>query len=96
MGIQNGSVDAICPQASPASGPIAFAFAAAYLSGQPFNFNETAAAIANSNATASFSEPRGTEDCLFLDVYAPKSIFEANSRSYEQGGRKPRAPVLIW
>ena len=32
----------------------------------------------------------GSEDCLFLDVYTPKDIFDGTS------GRDNLAPVLVW
>ena len=38
-------------------------------------------------------DPRITEDCLFLDVYSPKKVFDsAASNDRHKGG----APVLVW
>jgi acetylcholinesterase len=34
-------------------------------------------------------DPRENEDCLFLDVFAPRSI-------YKRAGQGCRAPVLVW
>jgi carboxylesterase type B len=34
-------------------------------------------------------DPSQTEDCLFLDVFVPKPIFD-------RAGSGPGAPVLVW
>jgi carboxylesterase type B len=94
--VQDGSVDAICPQAFPAWLPIAGAFTAAYLSGQAFNFSAAIAALQASNSSAPAPDPRTNEDCLFLDVIVPKPVFDAAKRYQKRGGKKQGAAVLVW
>jgi cholinesterase len=89
--VNNGSVGAICPQASPVWSLIGSEFATAYAKGVPFNF--TAAVIALQSANLSFApDPRTSEDCLFLDVFVPKHIFDNRSSTGKGNG----AAVLVW
>jgi carboxylesterase type B len=89
--VNNGSVGAICPQASPTWTLIGSEFATAYAKGVPFNF--TAAVIALQSANLSFApDPRTSEDCLFLDVFVPKHIFDHRSSAGKGNG----AAVLVW
>ena len=87
--ITNGSIGRVCPQASPSYFAILPQFTGAYLEGQPFNLSAAEASQANSSSGQSV-DPRTTEDCLFLDVYAPKKFFEETSKPREG------APVLVW
>jgi hypothetical protein len=89
--VNNGSVGSICPQALPAWNLIGFDFATAYAKGAPFNF--TAAVAALQSANFSFApDPRTTEDCLFLDVFVPKHIFDNRTSARKGKG----AAVLVW
>ena len=90
--VDDGSVGRICPQSQPAWEAIAAVFAADYLRGTPFN------ASAGSD-TSSMSgmlppqDPRTSEDCLFLDVVVPQSIFKkASKRKNHISG----SPVFVW
>lgn len=94
--VQNGNVGAICPQAAPAWSPIGTAFSAAYVTGRPFNFNATVTALQARNASAPAPDPRTNEDCLFLDVIVPKSVFDAGQRYRKRGGAQHGAAVLVW
>lgn len=87
--VNNGSVGRICAQANPAWVAIASQFIPAYLTGQPFNVSAAEAALANYSGPAPAPDPRTTEDCLFLDVYSPKKVFDA-------GGENGGAPVMVW
>ncbi|KAL9106968.1 MAG: hypothetical protein Q9227_008091 [Pyrenula ochraceoflavens] len=88
--IEDGSTGRICAQGNPAWFGIAEQFLVKYFSGQPFDYNSTAAAVNASLASIPPSvDPRTTEDCLFLDVVAPKTIFDAK-------GNGTGAPVLVW
>ncbi|KAL9624574.1 MAG: hypothetical protein Q9160_001238 [Pyrenula sp. 1 TL-2023] len=92
--VTDGSTSRICPQASPAWSAIAAAFIPAYLTGRPFDYNATVASL-SANQTATPIDPRTDEDCLFLDVYTPRTIFDAaasSNGSTSSGG----APVLVW
>lgn len=89
--VNNGSVGSICPQASPAWSPVGFEFSLAYAQGLPFNLTAAEAALAAANLSST-PDPRETEDCLFLDVFVPKHIF--NSRS--SAGKGKGAAVLVW
>lgn len=87
---------AICPQAAPAWTAIAANFTAAYVQGQPFNFNETVTALQASNVPPPRPDPQTNEDCLFLDVVVPKSVFDAGKRYHKRGGKRQGAAVLVW
>lgn len=90
-GVDNGSIGRVCPQAPTPWIAITYDFLNSYVAGQPFNFS-AAEAAANTfyvNATTSV-DPRVTEDCLFLDVYAPKKVLQ------EAGIGQTGAPVLVW
>jgi carboxylesterase type B len=89
--VNNGSVGSICPQASPAWSAAGFESSLAYALGIPFNLTAAEAALAAANLSST-PDPRETEDCLFLDVFVPKHIF--NSRS--SAGKGKGAAVLVW
>lgn len=89
--VQDGGPARICPQASPAWTAIAGQFIAAYLTGKSFDSNTALAALATSNRTVPPPDPRTTEDCLFLDVHVPRTVFESASSKNGSG-----APVLVW
>ena len=83
----------MCPQANPAWESIAAIFDTDYLTGQ--KFNASAMQMMNSGAIKSLpkQDPRTTEDCLFLDVVAPRQIFEKASKTTNDTSG---APVLVW
>ncbi|KAL8942451.1 MAG: hypothetical protein Q9216_001651 [Gyalolechia sp. 2 TL-2023] len=83
----------VCPQANPAWQLIAAQFAPAYLAGKQFNASAAEATIAEAAGTSPLTDPRTTEDCLFLDVIVPEQIFNnaGNSSNPMKG-----APVLVW
>jgi carboxylesterase type B len=83
--INRGDVGAICPQASPAWEKIATDFVQNYLIGFPFNYTKAADKLPKDPPTT--RDPRTSEDCLFLDVQVPKSVWDTNDAS---------APVLVW
>ena len=87
--LNNGSVGRVCAQADPAWTAITAKFAPAYLTGQPFNVSAAEAALANYSGPVPAPDPRTTEDCLFLDVYSPKEVFD--KRADHHG-----APVMVW
>lgn len=106
-----GSFSPICPQAYPGWITVGEAFATAFAEKNETAFNYTAAVAAAEAAAASappyMPSPQETEDCLFLDVMVPQSIFDsANSSSSrlhqrEWNQRHSRAtsggaPVLLW
>ncbi len=64
------------------------------MTGRPFNFSAAVAAIQASNASAPAPDPRTNEDCLFLDVVVPKSVFDAGQRYRKRG--QQGAAVLVW
>jgi Carboxylesterase family len=94
--VQDGSVGAICPQAAPAWSPLGVAFSTAYVTGRPFNFSAAVAALQASNASTPTPDPRTNEDCLFLDVIVPKSVFDAGKGYRKRKGGKKGAAVLVW
>lgn len=88
--VQTGNVGRICHQALPPWNLIAEQFVPAYLSGNISAFNTSAPPSppsTSSNVVA--TDPRETEDCLFLDVVVPEHIFKKRSR-------RDGAPVLVW
>ena len=97
--IQDGLTGRICPQAAPAWALTSAEFVPLYLQ-NPLDFN-----VSDLNAVGDDSDggeppvaptpdPRETEDCLFLDVYVPASIYKSQYRRY--GGRGKGAKVLVW
>ncbi|MCJ1356216.1 MAG: hypothetical protein MMC33_006210 [Icmadophila ericetorum] len=92
--VNNGSVGHICPQADPAWGAITALFVPDYLEGIPFNLTAAEIYLANmSTGVLPKQDPRTSEDCLFLDVYPPKKVFQQAPVS-AAGGQG--APVLVW
>jgi carboxylesterase type B len=88
--VQTGLPDRICPQAYPAwLETIAPQFLSLYLAGQTA-FNASSFNTSRSGSSQPPEDPRTTEDCLFLDVVVPKSIFD-NAEKKDCG-----APVLVW
>lgn len=84
--IQTGSPDRICAQAGPAWNVIAAQFIPEYFAGQT-EFNQSS--FNTSTGPSPPIDPRTTEDCLFLDVLVPKTIFD-------NAGKGKGAPVLVW
>ena len=98
--VQNGGdLQIWCPQAAPAWGLIAQNFSVAWVEGKgnDFNFNASYAALlamatANPAALSAAPDPRQKEDCLFLNVFAPKAGFNSTLPATGKGG----AAVLVW
>ncbi|KAI0415586.1 carboxylesterase family protein [Xylaria grammica] len=72
------------------------AFVEAFLAGEPFDFNATydrifADGVCSQPPPADKRPPGETEDCLFLDVFVPTTIFDATRNSSSSG-----APVLVY
>lgn len=87
--IQDGSQGAICPPSAPAWTGLQSAYAADWPYGNAslLNYQLGQAAVAAGVATAPdatfaalettlLSDPRTSEDCLFLDVVTPKPLFD--------------------
>lgn len=87
--VQTGNVGRICPQANPAWDAITAQWIPEYLldnktSFSMSDFNLTTSSSNSSAATV--TDPRESEDCLFLDVMVPEAIFNSNEQH----------PVLVW
>jgi len=82
--IQDGSYGYNCPAAFPPWLNAAYGWIGQYLNGSR---NFTVPSYSTS-ATPSLS-PLEAEDCLFLDVAVPKSIFDNRNKGYGK-------PVLVW
>jgi carboxylesterase type B len=99
--VQDGSVGTICPQAPTNWGAISSMWLPYYLAGRASEFNYTKAqseltAVLAENPDLTFAaDPRETEDCLFLDVFVPKEIFDSGE-SAESSEKGRGAPVLVW
>ena len=106
--VETGNFPAVCPGALPAWYLfIAIPYQNAWAAGNESSFNypqaqaQLDAYLATNPALSSL--PSTTEDCLFLDVYVPKPVFqEGNSRAKGRDGRPEwsdnggGAPVVIW
>lgn len=91
--VQTGSAGRVCPQASPLwQDEISPAFLASVQSGTPFNQSTNISAYPYTPQTP---DPRTTEDCLFLDVVAPKKIFD-RAQNKTLAPQSSLAPVLVW
>lgn len=91
--VQDGSVGRVCPQATPIwELDIEPAFLLSLVTGTKFNQSTN---ISSYPYVPAKLDPRTTEDCLFLDVVAPKKIFDrAQDKSYVP--KQKLAPVLVW
>ncbi|BCR82668.1 uncharacterized protein ACHE_10070A [Aspergillus chevalieri] len=91
--VQTGAQGRVCPQAQPVwSEDIAPAFLASALTGTQFNQSTN---ISSYPYVPQPLDPRTTEDCLFLDVIAPKKIFD-RVQNKTSVPKKSLAPVLVW
>ena len=74
--------------------PISAEFAAAFIDGNAtaFNLTQAEAQLAASlrGAPTATPDPIWSEDCLFLDVFVPKKVFD------NQNNTGKKAPVLLW
>ncbi|KAL7815507.1 alpha/beta-hydrolase [Trichoderma gracile] len=96
LGVQDGSVGKVCPQANPNWLALGEMFTAAYgLKQLPFNV--TLAKEDLSQLPPPSQDDRINEDCLVLDVLVPKKVFD-KKRDIHKRGPKPTkgAPVLVW
>ena len=91
--VNDGSVGVICPQANPAWELIAAGFAPDYLEGIPYNSSAAGAGSSSTSGSLPKQDPRTTEDCLFLDVVVPQTVFQGASNSTNKASG---APVLVW
>ena len=83
--VDTGIVGRMCPQADPLwLGEFAHNFVVDYLSGEEYTGPTS---VSSSSYTPGPQDPRITEDCLFLDVLTPQSIFNSETAS---------APVVVW
>ncbi|XXH01934.1 hypothetical protein Hte_008297 [Hypoxylon texense] len=82
----NGSAGRVCPQTSGNWTIINSQFVPKYLQGLPFNYDSAMNSLPDSPPAIS-TDPRTTEDCLFLDIIAPQSAFTQGTSGL---------PVLVW
>ncbi|OAG39653.1 hypothetical protein AYO21_06121 [Fonsecaea monophora] len=107
--VQNGSIGRICPQANPTWLTLGFANLPNVVAGNASDFNvslaeqQLQAAPPGAVPFDSFrngklppQDPRTTEDCLFLDVVVPKSIFDKVNNGTLKPGQQRGAPVMAW
>ncbi|KAF2219183.1 carboxylesterase family protein-like protein [Elsinoe ampelina] len=85
--VQTGQQNRICPQAAGAWSAIAGQFIPRYLAGQT-TFNASSF-VTPPAGTIPAQDPATNEDCLFLDVFVPDTIFN-------QRKQRKKAPVLVW
>lgn len=81
-----GSLPIICPQSTPNWIINAEGFVTEYVGGQR-NFSNISA-VPTTPITLP-TTPGTTEDCLFLDVFAPKTVFDNKDNC-------KKVPVLVW
>ena len=87
---QSGGESIICPQAPSAWEVFAQQFLPSYLQGQPSNLTIDDLNAINASLTLDNIPPPSTgttEDCLFLDLAVPKTVFDKESDKL--------APVLV-
>lgn len=85
----------MCPQAGPGWINFAEEFLATYLTTGKVEVNATELQAANGTAPTVTAGGSQTEDCLFLDVWAPSSIL-AKSADASTTGIGKGSPVLVW
>lgn len=87
--VQDGLETRMCPQSYP-PWMATIGWVPDYLqSGTIPNNTVTASVPSNNSSSAAPRDPSQSEDCLFLDVMVPQSVFES-------AGRGDGAPVLVW
>lgn len=91
--IQNGTEGRVCPQSSTLwQEYITDPFLESYSTGKPFRGSSNISSFPYKPGPIG---PEITEDCLFLDVIAPKKTFDsAHSKTIVP--KKSLAPVLVW
>ncbi|KAF7537159.1 hypothetical protein G7054_g3939 [Neopestalotiopsis clavispora] len=100
---QNDSVSVVdgteqggnCPQTFPCWFQIQTAFTKSFLAGEEFDFNSTYAEVYADDVCSqptpeSERLPSETEDCLFLDVFVPRTVFD------RANGTSANASVLVY
>lgn len=91
--VQTGAGGAItCPQADPSWIDFAATWIPEYLTGRNITITQQQVTALNSSLTISTVPAQAagaSEDCLFLDVFAPKKIFN-------KAGSAKGSPVLVW
>lgn len=87
--VQTNNPDRICPQANPAWELIAEQFLPEYFTGKTVFNSSSFSTGGSATTTIPVQDPRTNEDCLFLDVVVPQSIFES-------AGKGKGAPVMVW
>ncbi|KAJ0371758.1 hypothetical protein COL154_000439 [Colletotrichum chrysophilum] len=93
--VETGVSGRVCPQSSQAWLSEAIAFVTNVTQGLAFSssaFREQQSANASTTPVRQ-PDPRTNEDCLVLDVVAPKSAFERHQSTNISGSG---APVLVW
>ncbi|KAH8124799.1 Alpha/Beta hydrolase protein [Trichoderma asperelloides] len=102
--VNNGSIGIICPQAVAAWNSGSNAFVQAYTNGVTFVKAAMLGEQAQRNAKISPLDPRTTEDCLFLDAFVPKKVFDGmgsgmkapiHGGGYTKGDKTGDSNVLI-
>ena len=93
--IDDGSVGRICPGVQPTWLGLSGQFVDAYVNDKPFNFTAANASFYADTEAAipTPSDARTTEDCLFLDVFAPQKSFDLTKGP---GNSTKGSPVLVW
>ena len=82
----------ICPQGIPAWSAVQAPFLTSVALGTEYYTNQTyVAPRANSSSPVPPSDPRESEDCLFLDVFVPEKVMAKATQGYA-----PLTPVLVW
>ncbi|KAH6714768.1 carboxylesterase family protein-like protein, partial [Leptodontidium sp. MPI-SDFR-AT-0119] len=88
--VNTGSTSRICPQATPGWQEAALPFLRSLVLGQPYDSTQSYTPPgANSSSTVTAPDRSESEDCLFLDVFVPKSVLT-------KAGQGFGAPVLVW
>ena len=98
--MQNGIEPVTCPQAVPTWFSMGTAFGSSFAAGNytSFNYTEakpTAAAVNAQQVGQILSQPGISEDCLFLDVYAPATAVNAAKKPHAKRSTSG-APVVLW
>ena len=78
--VQTGEVGRVCPQAWPTW----------YLRGKEYIAGNPDAGTLSPAELIPPPDPRETEDCLFLDILVPKTVFD------NRHNKKGLAPVMVW
>ncbi|KAI1829234.1 hypothetical protein DTO006G1_9824 [Penicillium roqueforti] len=89
--VQDGSVGRVCPGALPLWAGLSVSWLDSYANNKPVTVSTN---VSSYPYTPPPQDGRTTEDCLFLDIIVPKTVFDRTN--HKRSNDKNLAPVMVW